>query len=231
MTPDDIRSQPCPFRLIRPMPRALRPSTRAMTRRLIGSLFCVALAVGCGPRETRMNIVAFPDGQTIQNFSERFDTGAFNIDAHKNIILAFHLEDSDPGPPTCAPADAGPTPPISQTVIIEVFWQPRPGVTYVESTQTNATFSYCLQRGPDAIRYGGAGFVYLTKLTDDRVEGRIESSSLTPAGQTGSPRDLFGRCRLTGTFQANHHPRQTVDAALRLKRLFAAPVPATGGQP
>ena len=205
-----------------------------MMLRLIGPLLCVALSVGCGPRETRLNIVAFPDGQAVQNFSERFDTGTFNHDAHHNLTLAFQLDDADPmdpASPTSAPTDAGPTPPISQTVMIEMFWQPRPGITYVESTQTNATLTYCLQRGPDAIRYKGAGFVYLTKQTDHRIEGRIESSSLTPAGQVGTPRDLFGRCRLTGTFQADHHPRRTIDAALRLRRLFAAPNPATTGQP
>lgn len=187
---------------------------------LIAPLFLLA-APGCKPVETRFQIVAYHEGAEARKLTERFDTGYFSRNVHRDTTFVFEVLDADPtGQPV---TDRGPAPPVTQIVTIQMFWEPRPGTTHVESTQTNATISYCLIRGPDSNRYSGAGFVYLSKVTADRIEGRIESSSLKVAQVVGSPRDLFGRCRIEGEFAATEDKRQVVARMLRVRQLFGAP--------
>ncbi len=179
-------------------------------------------ATGCKPVETRFEIQAYHEGAPARKLTERFDTGFFSRNEHRDATLVFEVYDANPGadqPPT----DGSPMPPVTQIVTIQIFWEPRPGTTHVESTQTNATISYCLLCGPDSIRYSGAGFVYLSKIAPDRLEGRIESSALKVAQVVGSPRDLFGRCRIVGEFAATEDKRQVVAKTVQIRRLFGAP--------
>lgn len=177
---------------------------------------------GCKPIETRFDIVAYHEGAPARQLNERFEPGWFSRNAHRDTTFVFEVFDADPdaGQPQ---ADGSPRPPVTQIVTIQIFWEPRPGTTHVESTQTNATISYCLLCGPDSIRYAGAGFAYLSKIGDGRIEGRIESSALKVAQVVGNPRDLFGRCRIVGTFVATEDKRQVVAKMLQVRRLFGAP--------
>ncbi len=105
---------------------------------------------------------------------------------------------------------------------------PRPGITYAESTQTNADIIYCLQRGDDVITYEGAGFVYFRTADGGRtVRGRIESATLSPARRNGAPQDYFGPCQLTGSFTARLN-RPAVVAAQRAVRRLVGPPPGDG---
>lgn len=184
-------------------------------------LFLIA-APGCKPVETRFEIVAYHEGAEARKLTERFETGQFSRNAHRDTTFVFEVLDTDPG--AGQPSDGrGPLPPVTQIVTIQIFWEPRPGTTHVESTQTNATISYCLICGPDSIRYSGAGFVFLSKISDERIEGRIESSALKVSQVVGSPRDLFGRCRIEGEFAATEDKRQVVARILRVRQLFGAP--------
>lgn len=182
----------------------------------------LSAGAGCKPVETRFEILAYHEGAPVRQLNERFEPGHFARNDHRDTTFVFEVHDADPG--AGLPSDdRGPQPPITQIVTLQIFWEPRPGTTHAESTQTNATISYCLLCGPDSIRYAGAGFVYLSEIGSDRIEGRIESSSLKVAQVVGSPRDLFGRCRIMGTFVATEDKRQVVAKMLQVRRLFGAP--------
>jgi hypothetical protein len=196
----------------------------SMTSKLRGSLPAALLlaAAGCRPVETRFEIASFRDPAAPERFSEKFDGGHFMVDAHRNWTLAFALEPSD-----AASADAGRPagePGMAQYLLVEVFWRPLPGITYAESSQTNASLCYCLVSSGRTITYEGAGFVSFSYSRDGRsVTGRIESSSLVPARFLNDPADLFGPCRLTGAFTAREDRRRVTRVMQRIRRTTTAP--------
>jgi len=87
-------------------------------------------------------------------------------------------------------------------VHLRLFWQPVPGTTFAESSQTDAVITYALISPATAIGYDGAGFVYLELDRRGGLRGRVESSTLKPHRRVGEPIDLFGDSRLTGEFLA-----------------------------
>jgi len=123
--------------------------------------------------------------------------------------------DSNPGP------DPSSAPPVltAQIIKIDVFWRPLPGTTYAESTQTNAAIRYVLRTGKEAISYEGAGFVYFELSRDGKsLEGKIESSTLRPMRQSAEDLDIFGPCRLTGTFTATIDRRGVATTIQKIHR-------------
>ena len=113
---------------------------------------------------------------------------------------------------------------MSQFICINVFWRPIPGRSFVESTQTNATIVYCLVTDRDVIAYQGAGFVSFTPSRDGQtIQGEIESSDLAPGHYVNRPVDVFGPCRIQGTFTAKLDRRHVVAVRQRLRKLIGPP--------
>ncbi len=111
---------------------------------------------------------------------------------------------------------------IAQLLHIEMLWQPRPGKTYAERTQTDAGITYCLQRGGDRARYEGAGFVYFTLEDDGRtIVGEIESATLYPAGATDESVAVLGPCRIRGPFVATLSANGVMSVKRRIRSEFA----------
>lgn len=177
------------------------------------SLFLMA---GCESRETRFEIVSFKNAAQQDRFTEHFPTGSFNIDAQRDFTITFELEPSrGNGDPLTVVANDEPC----QIVRIEIFWKPRPGTTYAESSQTDANLTYCLISGKQAITYEGAGFVYFSRSSDGKtMTGQIESGTLVPVHFVGEPIDLFGPCHLQGPFVAREDRRRVALAQQKLER-------------
>jgi hypothetical protein len=176
-------------------------------------------SAGCSPVQTRFDVLSFKESSQRALFSEQFPAGAFCITAHRNTGMVFELlMESDRPVDVAVPTPVDPNR-TSQTVRIEVFWRPRPGTTYADSTQTNAQISYCLVTGPHAVTYEGAGFVFLRPSRDGKtLSGEVESATLVPAHFSGDAADLFGPCHLRGTFTAREDRARVVRAEKRLKR-------------
>jgi hypothetical protein len=207
-----------------------------------GVLAAALLAWTCGCREieTRFDVVSFKTPDNPEQYTERFSRGAFSIDAQNNWDIVFEIPSTRvelirPAAPTSAaesqPADdqSGPlkveTTFMSQVVHIRVFWRPRPGTTYAESSQTDASILYCLITGDSAISYEGAGFVYFTQSYDNQtITGQIESATLVPVRTVGEPIDLFGPCRLQGYFVAHQDRRRVVSIIQQLRKTLGSPV-------
>ncbi len=212
-------------------------------------IVCFCLLVGCRPIETRFNVVAYKQPEQRERFSERFETGAFIINAKKNYEFAFELAPTLVEVPVTPPNEPAPQNPsedrvakieqpladevwMSQIIHIEVFWRPEPGRTYAEKTQTNATILYTLLTGNDAISYEGTGFVYFRPSWDKRtITGHIESATLFPARQVGAPSDLFGPCHLTGAFRAVQNDVALVRAEQKIRRILGPPLTASTNKP
>ncbi len=214
---------------------------------------------GCEKTETRFDITSYLDPAYPEEFTERFEPGSFAVNSLGDIEIVFELEPSlvdvwadgpspegTPGPQpddqhpedsvSIAAQDDGPVEEdvvsevwMSQILQVRMLWSPRPGTTYAERTQTNASIVYCLLAGEDAISYEGAGFVYFEFSRDGKtIEGAIESAALFPTRWRGKPNNLFGRCHLTGEFTAVESRREIADAHIQLRRLLGPPLMAGG---
>lgn len=203
----------------------------------LAAFLLVALA-GCEPARTRFEIESFKDTAGGERFTEFFEHGYYFERADKNLTIIFDIppnyvevepvaaaegEPAQPdGPPPASPVR------MSQVLMIEVFWRAAPGSTFAESSQTNANIVYCLTSGPDSITYEGAGFVSFRKSSDDgSISGLLESAALYPARTSGSPMDLFGRCRLSGTFIAENNSPRAVALMQSLRKRVGPPIGVT----
>ncbi|MEK6643686.1 MAG: hypothetical protein AABZ08_07230 [Planctomycetota bacterium] len=167
---------------------------------------------------TRFDVLSFKNSTGQELYSEVFPNGGYAITAHRNQVFTFEIAphssrgDSDLSNPNDAE--------YRQLVRVEVFWKPRPGATYADSSQTNANITYCLITGKDSITYEGAGFVYLKRSMDNKtITGQIESATLVPAHFQGEPADLFGPCHLKGNFVAREDRVAVTAIEQRLSRL------------
>lgn len=214
---------------------------------MIAALVCAECA--CQKPETRFEVESFKDRQFSQRFSESFEDGYYCVSPNKNYTFVFEVLPTyidAPAKPETADSvsdePAGDEPEISDTgsnvssesirmsqaIEISVFWKPRPGTTFAESTQTNANIVYCLITGRDCITYEGAGFVSFTESRDGQsVSGLVESAALYPARTVNAPNDLFGPCRFSGTFVAKKDPAAVVARQLRLRKRLGPPISAS----
>ena len=213
------RPVPCP---------SCKPPLR-MALLLAAIVFCVT---ACRPADTKFQVVTFHDPNHPETLTERFDGGgSFTLNADGNYHIVFEIpptliqpQASDECNPSEHPQKALPVW-ASQFIHIEVFWRALPGKTYADRTQTNANILYCVITGDDAISYEGAGFAYLDLSRDGkRLRGTLESSTLFPARFAKAPRDLFGPCRITGTFQAVYDRREAAKVQRTLRRLLGPPI-------
>lgn len=210
---------------------------------LFGALFHLSL-IGCASRETRFHVVAFKNPDLEERYAQVFPAGAFAIDAGNRYDIVFERHDES------LPADDSPTRSraqdsvqldeaenegaveLSQIVAITVFWRPKPGTTFAESTQTNADISYCLLRGDHVISYEGAGFVYFSMSRDGAsISGSVESSTLIPTRSAGQPDDYFGPCHLNGEFRAQLDKRQVIAVNHRIRRILGPPITSAIPEP
>jgi hypothetical protein len=171
---------------------------------LVGAI----LGSGCAVKTTNLQIESFKQTPP-QVYSEHFENGVFAIDPQNNWDLIFEVPSTwvpttqiaAASQPETVASDQGEW--SSQVLHIKVFWTPRPGRTYAESTQTNAAIRYYLFLGKDVMCYDGAGFVYFRPPAKGKpFVGRLESASLNPVPTVSGAHDLFGPCRLTGDFVA-----------------------------
>ncbi len=182
--------------------------------------------------ENRILIVSFKNPQQPARYGERFDRVSYAVNAQRNWDFVFEILPTTvrvESPDVASSATGGTAPTaavetqMSQMLHVQVFWQPQPGRTAIESTQTNATLLYCLFTGDDVIAYEGAGFVFFEKTWNGRgLQGRIESSDLVPTRFVNAPTDLFGPCRLEGTFTAQEDRGHVVAVVRELRRRLAS---------
>lgn len=131
---------------------------------------------------------------------------------------------------TRAPSQADPFQTISQIILLDMCWQPRPGRTLAEQTMTDATIKYALLSGPHATSYEGAGFVSFTEDSrSGELRGRIESGHLARRRTRGNPVDVFGgQARLTGEFIARRSAIEVANLQREVNLALGPPTMSPG---
>lgn len=124
-----------------------------------------------------------------------------------------------------------------QVVNIEVIWEPKPGLTPLEPTTTNATIRLVLFAEGEVGVYGGGGFAWLRGKPEDGDMGLLlTGSNLSLIARTKGFVDLLTPAEMLGTVQGRmdeakaHAIRraasQAVTNALGSVRWVQAPTPA-----
>ncbi|MFO0974059.1 MAG: hypothetical protein U1A27_11575 [Phycisphaerae bacterium] len=182
--------------------------------------FAAALALfaplgACRPVENQIQIESHHPPAAPQRLSTRFDVGVFHVDAHGELDVVLSA-----AAPSALEAGAE----LRQYFWMHIFWQPVPGTTYAERTQTNARMCYALLDADRAISYEGAGFTFLRlSRAGDALDGSIESGTLVPTRIVGQPPDPLGSCLVLGTFTARKSDSQAVAAVAELRRRLGSP--------
>jgi hypothetical protein len=190
---------------------------RAGAAAVMALLVAGALLVGCAPKVTRVHIRDFQDPDAPRTLYQEFDEAYYRLDAAGSLQLVLRRE---------VPSREVPAETIAQIIHVETFWEPKPGVTYAESSMVNATLTYLICSGRTGIAYQGNGFV---SFAEDRrrqtLAGRIEAAELTPVAVRGRPPRPFGPAHLEGTFHAIRHPRRATAVLNEMKRTVQAFTP------
>lgn len=163
---------------------------------VIGSL------IGCGPRETRIEIQSFREDGEVELLFQQFDTCYYALSAGGNMDIVMQSE---------TPSQIDPTQTILQTVHLRGFWKPIPGTTLAEETMINGTVCYMIVTGTAAVGYQGGLFIsFKENSRRGRLTGKVESSRLVPLRKRGGAQEPFAAALATGTFVAKRDRRRVV---------------------
>ncbi|HEY3243340.1 MAG TPA: hypothetical protein VGM03_08315 [Phycisphaerae bacterium] len=193
-----------------------RIQTPAAPRIAAGCLLIVSaagLACGCGPRDTRFEILDYRTGAQTVAYFEEFDECYYQVDPAGNVDLVARRKRLP------ARRDGDPDKLLVQLLHVRTFFTPIPGHTNVESTMINTTVSYLIVSGETGASFEGGGFVSFSHPPGARrafsigpgvLTGWLESSSLSPQRRKGDAPQVFQRASVTGRFRATENQRQVV---------------------
>jgi hypothetical protein len=168
---------------------------------------------GCRVQQTRIDLVTYdPDGTAHRHYAD-FEEAYYHRSPSGGIELVLRSEQ---------PSKLDPTQTITQVVHLKAFWVPKPGTTFVESSQINAHLRYAIWTPPTGVRYDGAGFAsFRLDQRQSILTGRIESGTLSPRFRAGNAVEPFGTARLSGQFRAEKDPARVVALVQWLQSHFS----------
>lgn len=193
-----------------------------MRGRVLPVVVAATCLAGCEPTVTSLHIESYKGGAAGSRLTETFDECVYTSDDRGRWDIVFRS--SRP-----SPSDAEGV--LTQIFHARIFWQPIPGKTFVERTQTNAILCYALLDVGRAVSYDGAGFVsFSPDRSGDRIRGQIESGTLGRRRGSNETEDPLGPCLVMGEFVARRDAGTVVDA-LKLLRQRLGPLPIRSPKP
>jgi hypothetical protein len=156
--------------------------------------------LGCHRSDSAVTFVSYKDPYFPEPFHVDFIGCSYREEPTGDLHVLGQTETMDDGEE------------LTQYLHVHIYWQPRPGRTYVNETTTNALLEYVIQTDEGTATYSGTGFAYPKTRRDGTLEVEIESAYMKLDRITGTLPDLFGDTKLTGTLLA------TRDEAGSLKR-------------
>ena len=171
------------------------------------------LATGCNPEITCFNVIDYRQSGLTNEYHQAFDECYYRFDAANNLeLVARQRTFSDDGSQN------------TQVVHLQTFWRVRPGRTSAEQSMINATVSYMIVTPPTGAGFEGSGFLcYDENRDENRIQGRLERSTLTPYRRLGDADRLFDRAELTGPFFAERNEAMVVQILNDMQRIFGPP--------
>jgi hypothetical protein len=172
-------------------------NNRLQSRRF--ALLC-GLAAGalCGCQRASLQFVSYKEPEFPETISLTFKDCVYRADPGGDLHIAGVARNE---------TDHGRT---DHYLYVHIFWKPRPGKTYAESTTTDATLTYVVATPRGAARYVGTGFAF-PRQQPGRMLFDIESGRLLLESRTGDITDVLGDTRVSGTIEAAENPTAMVN--------------------
>lgn len=147
----------------------------------------LAMGVGCARTHRTLDVTSYRDPYFPETLSIEFTERGFarTADGDTHIVA----RESSPG-------GAGV---VEQLLHMHVFWKPRPGRTFADSSSVDATIRYVIATDQGRSVYAGTGFVYKKFSRDEqRLEANVEASELRLVRTAGDPPTSMGPIALRG---------------------------------
>lgn len=185
--------------------------TTERSRLCIWAGLTLAAAAGfcAGCAQSAVTFVSYKDPYFPEPYRVAFKDCAYWIDAGGDIhAVGRATQETESGT-------------LTQYLHVRLFWRPKPGKTFTNSTATDATLRYVVAGDNGTVTYAGTGFAFPKQKFGGAMEFGIESGYLRIESHTGEVPDLFGDTRLSGTFVA-HKDAGTAANMIRDAQLLAA---------
>lgn len=169
----------------------------------------LAAAVGCQQPASELELRSYKDPYFPEPYHLTLQNCVFRVDASGDRHIAARAFRAT------GESESGP---ITQFLHVHLFWQPKPGRTFANSTGVNALMRYVIVTPTGTAAYAGTGFVYPKGQRGETLTAEIESASLRLESQSGTPAEVLGDVRLHGTLVARRDEPATVDLIGELDR-------------
>ena len=123
-----------------------------MSGKLITGVLLVSLlaCAGCASKASRIDLTTYDDAGRAQQHYSYFQRASYHLSPGGLLEIVMRVERQ---------STIDPTQTITQILYLKTFWNPHPGVTYVEPSQINARVQYAMLTPPTGVRYDGAAFL------------------------------------------------------------------------
>jgi hypothetical protein len=183
----------------------------SLTTRLT-SVLCLALAAGCAPRATRLQLQEVDAAGQTRDFFQDFEECYYALTPAGNLNVVMRSQ---------IPSTVDPSQIIEQVVHLHCFWRPVPGTTYAEESMINGYACYMIKTGRAAVSYEGGMFAtFKINPRTRRITGKLESSELKPLRRQAGAKEPFGAAFAKGTFVGIEHPRRVTGTLREMERLL-----------
>jgi hypothetical protein len=174
---------------------------------ILAVILGIGPAVGCAP--ARLEFTSYKDAYFPEKVQLPLQTCAFRTQPSGDIDIA--------GRGVTKNAEGETT----QYLSVHIFWRPKPGKTYADSTTTDALLRYVVVTPNGTLTYAGTGFVFPKKTFGNGLAVDVESSRLRLESQTGTVNDALGDICLAGKITPSKNATVAVDLAREIE--LAAP--------
>jgi hypothetical protein len=173
-----------------------------------------ALLLGCARPAGTLDLTSYKDPYFPETYHVEFDECAYYAGPSGDYHIvgrARHIPEENSGGE------------ITQLMHVHLFWHPRPGKTFANSSTVDATIRYAILTGQGAAVYAGTGFVYASKRRlSDKLAVEIENARLRLEVVEGDAPDLLGAARVVGELVAKEDATMAADLRRELE-LLASP--------
>ncbi len=160
---------------------------------LTTSFALLLCCLGCQTPGTGIKICGYQEPAAPRSFAVDFATCSYRSNENGDLHIVGRTHE----PTVLLDQDE-----VSQYLHIHVYWRPRPGRTYTDSSSANATLRYLVATADGVAVYSGTGFVYPRTRHDGRVQVQLESGRLGLETVNGTLDDFLGPATIVGTLQA-----------------------------
>lgn len=178
--------------------------------RLAGYILGVACAVvccGCVQEPIGVRLISYKDPDAPREFQFTPDECVFRVEGGGDQHVFAR-----------AVRASGESGQVEQLLYVHIFWRPKPGKTFDNSSSVNATLQYVVRTNRGEVVYRGTGYVYTaSSRTSDDLSVSIEDARWRLSNREGDVPELLGETRVAGRLVARQDTSRAVELMRRIE--------------